>query len=892
MCYNGNRVFEGRAAGAAEEGGNVKHIRKLTILLLSAALFCSVSFAAAFAADGEAGAPQLSPAPAAQAPSADEGELSLLLPATYEQYLDLNAPSSVAATDGYIAVADGNTIYLYDRVNGGPYRTYTYRETSEVESLNFYETEGTVLLYFTANLGSSTPIMHIDCGAEIFSDQTPEQTAIVSCSSFVITGDYVCYADAQNYVYLTTMNGTDITAPSSGSALNSNNLPANTPAFAVHDGTIYFSLNNTIYTAGMSSGGPAMSQWLTVSHTVSSFSVIGSACYYSAAGRFYRRAETQDGYIDLGQGASVRLCDDGRLYVTNGSSVREYSADSDRYTGYEISKYSSSTNRLGANAADISARNGALLIADTGNDRVLQYKDGTYSELCSADSPTLVCAGDDTFAVYGNSSVSVYTDGGQTVQTYTVRGAVGLAYAYGIYYCVTSANETWAIPAEGWSASEGTLALGSSAARDLAADVYGRLYVLSGDGNVYRFTADEFLNPGTNLESVAIFSDAVHAVHCAYDGTLYGVSDRSLFVWRGSSAAETSLSLSELVTTPSAAAADLSFDFESGKLYILSDGFIAQGNFGIPSLSNISADGLYDALSGEAASAGKLLVEVPAQSVILSVAASSVGEATAVFPYSGYTRTDSARTGIRICDVAAGIVVAFYEYRPAPGSGDATPTRDYTLCLILGGEEAGVSPVATENYYTDEADFAAHNSSEVSLYRFPSMNLGDEKSTVARLPRGTSFTVHGYVRFFAETGNGGWGLDSDYAYVTVDATGQSGYVPKGYVVAASSSGSGTSEFVFRNVARGESITLYSGSASITLSDREQVRQYGAADENGNVYVTYTDESGNVWSGTVPESALYEAPASATAVLVAVIAVTAVVLISVCYLLLRRQPTIE
>ena len=98
-------------------------------------------------------------------------------------------------------------------------------------------------------------------------------------------------------------------------------------------------------------------------------------------------------------------------------------------------------------------------------------------------------------------------------------------------------GKSWAIPADGGSPSEGTLALGSSAAQDLTADVYGRLYVFSGDGNVYRFTADEFLNPGTNLESVAIFSDSVHSVHCAYDGTLYGVSDQSLFVWRESSAA-------------------------------------------------------------------------------------------------------------------------------------------------------------------------------------------------------------------------------------------------------------------------------------------------------------------------------------------------------------------
>ena len=880
----------------------MKHIRKLTILLLTAALFCSVSFAAAFAADGEAGAPQFS-ARATQEPLSDEGELSLLLPETYEQYLDLSAPSSVAATDDYIAVADGNTIYLYDRVNGGPYKTYIPQNNdvpvTAVGSLNFYDYGNTVYLYYVAIYGGNNQIQYIDCRAENFSEQTAASTQISSCNSFVIVGDNVCYVDADNRIYCTKVVDLDITG--SDTPLNISGSGQRVSSLAVYNDTVFFSVDpaaNDDYPAiySVDFNNSTTSRWLTVDHNVTAFAISDGICYYIAAGTLYRAATSDDEELKINdesiRGGSIRLCDDGRLYIISGTSIREFSASGEAFTGYEIARYSSSTNRLGENAADISARSGALLIADTANDRVLQYKDGAYTVLCSADSPTLVCAGDDTFAVYGNSSVSVYTDGGQTVQTYTVRGAVGLAYAYGTFYCVTSANETWAIPADGGSPSEGTLALGSSAAQDLTADVYGRLYVFSGDGNVYRFTADEFLNPGTNLESVAIFSDSVHSVHCAYDGTLYGVSDQSLFVWRESSAAETSLNLSDLVTTPSAAAADLSFDFESGKLYILSDGFIAQGNFDIPSLSNISADGLHDALSGDAASAEELLVKVPAQSVILSVAASSIGESTAVFPYAGYARTDSARTGIKICDVAAGTVVAFYEYRPAPGSGDATPTRDYTLCLVLGGEEAGVSPVATENYYTDDADFAAHNSSEVSLYRFPSMNLGDEKSTVARLSRGTSFTVHGYVRLSAETDEGDWGLDSDYAYVTVDATGQSGYIPAGYVVAASDSGSGTSEFVFRNVARGESITLYSGSESITLSDREQVRQYGAADENSNVYVTYTDENGTVWSGTVPESALYEAPASATAVLVAVIAVTAVVLVSVCYLLLRRQPTIE
>ena len=240
-----------------------------------------------------------------------------------------------------------------------------------------------------------------------------------------------------------------------------------------------------------------------------------------------------------------------------------------------------------------------------------------------------------------------------------------------------------------------------------------------------------------------------------------------------------------------------------------------------------------------------------------------------------------------MCETSAGTVVAFFRYAPAQGGNSYTPERKYSLALVLGGVTAPAGGLQAET------PFSAHNTSDVYLYRFPSMHLGNGDNAaagVARLPRGTAFTVHGYVRG-AAGGEGGWGLDSDYAYVTVNATGQKGYIPVSYLAEGGVSG-GATEFVYRTVDRGESITLFAGSESITLAGRERVKMYGVPDEAGNVYVTYTDADGRVWAGNVPESCLYEAPASATAVLVAVLAVAAVILVSVCYLLLRRQPALD
>ena len=59
-----------------------------------------------------------------------------------------------------------------------------------------------------------------------------------------------------------------------------------------------------------------------------------------------------------------------------------------------------------------------------------------------------------------------------------------------------------------------------------------------------------------------------------------------------------------------------------------------------------------------------------------------------------------------------------------------------------------------------------------------------------------------------------------------------------------------------------------------------------------IYAEYTDTNGTLYSGYIEESALYRARESVVIVLVAVTLVTAAVLASVCYLILRKQPTLQ
>ena len=141
--------------------------KKLLIVTMIACLaLAAFGGAAAFAATGE---------------RASAG-ISLLLPTSYEQYMELNDPSDFTTNGDYIAIADGSDIYLYAKDGGTAYARHS--AGANVSSLQFYEVNGTTYLYFVASQLTGTTIRYIACGPDGFGEAA--DVGVAGSSSFAI----------------------------------------------------------------------------------------------------------------------------------------------------------------------------------------------------------------------------------------------------------------------------------------------------------------------------------------------------------------------------------------------------------------------------------------------------------------------------------------------------------------------------------------------------------------------------------------------------------------------------------------------------------------------------------------------------------------------------------
>ena len=100
-----------------------KNAGKIVLAFLFTALTCSGT------AFSLANATQTAYAQNSVAKSANvvenQAQTDLVSPTSYEQYLRLNKPSDIAFCADYIAIADENIIYLYDKKEG-VYRKYEH----------------------------------------------------------------------------------------------------------------------------------------------------------------------------------------------------------------------------------------------------------------------------------------------------------------------------------------------------------------------------------------------------------------------------------------------------------------------------------------------------------------------------------------------------------------------------------------------------------------------------------------------------------------------------------------------------------------------------------------------------------------------------------------------
>ena len=834
-----------------------------------------------------------------------DGGTQLFLPTSYEQYLDLKSPSDFAVNDDYIAIADGSKIYLYDK-SAEKYEVFSH--TSNVSSLNFYKKDGKTYLYFAIDIAGDNPIQYIDCSATNFATQDPQRTDISSSSNFIIYGDQVCFANASNSVYLTSMNNLNIVNPTSNNPIDSS---VSAVSFAVYDGNIYYSKTHTadnapnvpIHTLNLAQATPAV--YLTTKYSISSFAIIDGTCYFVSNDNFLYRQDKQGTEEEICSSSLIKYFGNGNPYLIIDKSVCEYSVTSG-FTGYEIGKYSKSETRLGANAAELSVYNEKLLIADTENNRILSYNknaSGVYgrnkaiatktenTDSAKTFSPELVCAGETSFLASDGSSLCLYSYDGEVLAYFASEQFSGkildCTYSFGTYYFVTIGNSNaCALSESDRTLHKKTLTI---APTSISSDIFGNLYVYSAE-TVYRFTAQEFTENGSGTllfthagsGDIQIATDFCGNIYLADGTTIYRYEyENKIYTQKAVFTADT---LGDFVYNESTDLPVLSFafGFENGDAFILSDGFIVKTDaLSVRSLTELDAEGVYgNVFSSPSQSSKAKLFTAKAGAVTVGLDLSELSEGVQYLPYHGYERLESEKTGVVLAETDDGTIVAFYD----------RTDRSYSFALVLSGSPAEVIDTGVQT----SASGTMYTVSEIGLYKYPLMLISageDGANRFESIRVGRSHTVKLLAKISHDA------LDAKYYFVSVTEGGTEyfGFLPVGYLSDYNSAGAhNPTEFRYARIDKGESCVLkntVTGEENI-FENREKLKVFDKRkDENGNVYVIYEGDEGT-YTGYVDPDILYEATPAVMVTLVIVTIAAAAIIVSVCYLLLRKQPTLQ
>lgn len=882
------------------------------MIWIMAASVCGAAFSASAEESAANGASAAGPAATETSTLADTGvSLELFLPENYEQYLELENPSDFAINDNYIAIADrinNNTdsvIYICDRTI--PSYKFLANAGQSPKSLNFYTSNGTTYLYYVL---SDNTVFKVDLSAQTY---VQERIEGFTCFSMVILEDTVFSSRTQGDATIYQSNVNTI----ADTVQIAQYQDCTNPVFAIYGEEVYLAANTDVY---VYNGNEFVPQGKSI-NLIDSFAIYDSKpfSYYYTAGNgslFQNINENESPLFESANYFSELGYSDGKVYVLNSQYDSVCGIESGKFNGYEIGKFSDNTNRIGEGASDVYATQNKLLIADTANNRVSIVDTQTKNVFTvSVPDPKFICGGEKDFLVSDSRYVYIYSYDGTRLQSFpaeTFNGVLtGCAYSFGNYYLVGSGISTNGVFKTNESGEYYfTASSANFSPTSVTCDIYGNIYILIGN-SVFMYTEETFLAEAETGNTRAFFApDGTFKILSDYKGTMYAVTAGGIYLLDSTkhTLVLDSENFSKLVySDKNFSALSFTFDLENGDMYILSDGFVAKADLGENSpaaLNNIDAEGLYESLHGSPAKddAGSLLVNVPAGSVLLS-ADSAITSPTEVYPYAGYTRIESSRTGVRICTLEAGTVVAFYEYTPSQQAGVA-PAREYSIALVLNNAD---NPITQAGGYTaSSGETTGYTTNSVGLYRFPLMQVDGRTiysgDMTERLAKSTKLAVLGTIQSTADENAPGFGLDFSYYFVEAIVDGKTvyGFIPTAYILSYDAGASWEGEpFSYRNVRRGESITLQNSlGTSLELSNEERVRVYGEPNEENLVYVVYViydKETGDIiseWSGMIDADLLYEAGPSSLIILAVVALVTAVVLVSSCYLILRKQPTMQ
>ncbi len=692
----------------------------------------------------------------------------LIAPTSYEQYLRLASPQSVAATDGYLAIADGSTLYVYDEADG------LYREYVHTESVQKLAFDGSGNLYFLSHLRlyKLTPEALKNGGSATFLD--------VACIGFAIENTTLCYYASNSLLTFAPLDElSDVTTV----ALE-HPLQTESPLAFGKDG-LYCVLKNeegghTVY--AINTQTYALTAITNVSEKLLSMTVANNLLCFATESNAFFAYSVKD--LSAGGSASdvspitkdekgyVSVCShDGSVYAVRDNIVRRYAVESASFTSYEIGASSNSVHRLNG-ATALTLNKNRLFIADEGNNRVSVYdvETGEFGTPVATEFSTPYLASyQSTLLVASESETTVYSLAKRTygkplitLKDEDVEGKiVGVASVYGRYYVLTEDNYCYTLSQESgeWAWTEMQKNTQTLRAVAFTADVYGSLYIAYDDDTVYRFTEKELLNADERGAKILENLQFPEKIAVDYETDLYALVDGAIYEYTQSDGGMYALKESYapdygLVKDATPRACSFAFGFEDEFTYLLYDGdyIVRTDELSIPAVNPIPVGNAAELVFGEE-SAEFTVVTVDVDSILIEFDAAQLKD-TVEFPYVAFERTQSQQTALKIGEEGDYSLLAIAKQR----------TGDYKTCLVLS---ESCTELDRSSYHT-EYDNArlGYLTSDVSLYKFPYLNELFAQATPAR---GTQVELLGEI------------VKLDHAYYQVRITDENGGVKTGFI---------------------------------------------------------------------------------------------------------------
>lgn len=731
----------------------------------------------------------------AQMSSQIQPQTTLVSPTSYEQYLNLNKPTDIAFCNDYIAIADGNVIYLYDKKEG-VYRKYehTLNNDAQKNTVTKLQFDANNRLYFL-----DATFLYILDPRSLKTDTLVVEETGFPCSTFLLEKNILYYIDIKTEAQLSKieLDGSGISVSKAITLVS--NLKSK-PAIAFWQNELYYT------DAGkyLHKIDPETKEdtFITVFPSeIVSMQIVDNVFICSCLdGNFYAynlvdltlnndasKIET----LHSAEGAYSSLAPLGDwIYAIEGKSIRQYSVKNSAFTDYEIGNASSSFHRLNGGVENTLA-DGILYTADNGNDRISVYNTKTETFLtpfaCAID-PTSLAVDGETLLAANQTQAIVYnlSQEGYGEILYTSEAfegtLIGATAVYGSYYLTTDANYYYQIQntSENWTQT-GVKKTTTHAPKLLTSDAYGYLYIASGN-SVYQLSETQFLSKiddGWHEVSDAL-PDHAKKILVDYDQNFYALADGKV-----QKLGEEAYDLNTpLVYSPTATISSFAFGIEENQTYILyEENYMAKTTaLELSTVKTISVGENDENIFDVTLSATTEVYKTAENGMLVFFDLSALSGAE-YFPYLYYDRQSLPLTALKIGETDKHNLLVAWDKEQ----------KKYVACLALKSD-----CIPQENFsFSYETPTTLYLTNDVSLYKYPHLN---DLPAFTRLTRGAQITVIGELN----------GLDYDYytvSYQDEQGKTQTGYIPKPFAINFDSSPA-TQEKVFYGNKQGNTDSMY------------------------------------------------------------------------------------